>query len=219
MRAIEVPFRLQLPKDPMRTGGLHQSSIIKAMALKYNYLDPEWDVPEITDPMKVIMGLMSEEWLSKNAHPECTFHPGELERDGVKGSADGISELTPDEYTRVWMPNQNSGLPSDFETHLMNEFKCTWKSSRVFGAMPVEPKDATAAMSDKRFWMWITQIKGYLKMWSTRWARLHALFIRGDYSNWSSGPDYRVFNLEFSQWEIDENWDMIVAHKELGVIE
>jgi len=137
------------------------------------------------------IGMAWEDWISQQ-YPEMLYHIGELELDGIAGSPDGIT-MFPD-------------LPAykGLGEACVEEIKLTWKSGR----QPIE---------DPKFWMWLCQIKAYCKMLPCLCARLHVTFVRADYSK---GPDapaclYRVYCLQFSQAELDQNWDMLLREKAL----
>ena len=74
----------------------------------------------------------------------------------------------------------------------IEEYKCTAKSPNT------TPADV---------WRWIMQVKGYCKMVGVRrcvFRVLHLSFV----------PVYHVWELTFSQRELDENWAAIVAQAE-----
>ena len=80
----------------------------------------------------------------------------------------------------------------------VEELKATYRSSR-------RPIDAD-------FWSWFVQVKAYCKMTETRLARLRVFFVNGDYRQ--SGPQFKLWRLEFEQAELDKNWDMLRKHGE-----
>lgn len=90
----------------------------------------------------------------------------------------------------------------------VGEFKVTWMSIRK-------------GIADARFDKWRCQIKAYAKHLGTRHARLYALFINGDYS-WKDPygqPHLRAWNMEFTQQELDDEWDMLVRHgRKVGLL-
>lgn len=210
MKVRELEFHLSLMPTEGRTPGLHQSSIIKAVALRSGFLDWKWALDESMDPLKVILGLGWEDKLPM-IHPEMNieYHPGEVEQDGIILTCDGISELDQDEYTQVWL----EPIPGDFTHFRVHEFKLTWKSSRGI--------TGSYWFMDSKWWMWKAQVMGYCKVWGTRWARLHVYFVNGDYSKGAggTGPQYRIFDFEFTWAELNENWKMLLNHAHLGTPE
>jgi hypothetical protein len=76
------------------------------------------------------------------------------------------------------------------------EFKATWRSS--------------ARSLDADFWAWLVQIRAYCKMLQARQAELYVLYVNGDYRD--SGPQYKGYELAFSELELEENWAMLTNH-------
>lgn len=77
------------------------------------------------------------------------------------------------------------------------EYKATWRSIN---------KDPES------IWYWMCQFKSYCKMLGVRVTVLRVLYINGDYKG--SGPLAKQFRLEFSEMELDENWAMILNHRD-----
>jgi hypothetical protein len=163
------------------------------------------------DKLLVLIGLAFEDYVFRKYHPEVLYHPPEVELDGIKQSYDGIKDTTAGEYTKVWARKP----PKDFGGVTLVEAKTTHKSARKILA------DPSLGFLDKRFWMWRSQMMGYCKSLETRWCTLHVLFMRGSWGkDWETKkPLYCIFEFEFSQFEIDENWDMLVNNRHLGVDE
>lgn len=88
------------------------------------------------------------------------------------------------------------GLSVDDEGLLIHEIKCTWMSS-------------TDCPDHKKFSHWLWQIKSYCHMADALRARLHVFFVNGNYRD-TRNPEYREWDLLFSQGELEENWAMIV---------
>lgn len=185
---------------PPRSPGLHVSSLIKSIALKSGLLKSlpaqngrfkSGQILDETDfPLVMAMGMAWEDWISLQ-YPEMVYHPGELELDGVAGSPDGIT-LFPA------LP-QYTGLGEG----IIEEFKLTYKSAR---------KD----ISDPANWMWLCQVKAYCKMLPSLCARIHVLYVNGDYSYDRPGMPcmYRIYCVQFTQQEVDSNWAMLMSEKE-----
>ena len=84
----------------------------------------------------------------------------------------------------------------DYEgTPVVEEYKCTTKSSNH-------------DISDQIAWM--MQVKGYCHAMGYETAIFRILFINGDYKD--RNPHYRVYRLDFSRLELQENWDAIINH-------
>lgn len=184
----------------VRSEGLHVSEIIREIATGVGILKRE-DSNELDWTLaryklqrgedfvslypaaiyRVALGLAWEEWLGAR-HPEFGFHGlGELERDGIIGSLDGLQF---DE----WGP-------------LVHEIKLTWKSSRS------DRESAQERFSTE--WLWPAQCKSYCYLASlpgdicTR-AMLHVMWVNGNYKG--SGPEYRTYLLKFMPKEILTTW-------------
>lgn len=78
----------------------------------------------------------------------------------------------------------------------VEEFKATWRSSR----RPLDPD----------FWHWLVQIKSYCTLLRATQARLRIFYVNGDYRE--SGPQYKCYRLEFTELELEDNWDMLKNH-------
>jgi hypothetical protein len=210
MKVVEVATPIIIPQDRTRSSGVHLSGIIRGIALNMGYLDEKWDKPELGNKLLVAIGLAWEDWATKHLHQEVTYHPPEEEVDGIYLTLDGFTNFDDMEYTKVF--TEQVSVPDDFSYLLVNEFKTTHKSSRGLSNPQV-------GFLHKKWWMWLAQLKGYCYVMETRWAKLHPLFLRGDYS-YDSGmmslPEYRTFAFEFTKWEIEENWRMIVNNKHLA---
>lgn len=83
----------------------------------------------------------------------------------------------------------------NFSDYSLEEYKCTWKSVKT---------------TPDQIWKWMVQTKGYCKMLDMTRVLFRVLYVMGDYKH--SGPIYREFWLEFSQEEIDMNWEMLINH-------
>ena len=84
--------------------------------------------------------------------------------------------------------------------HIVHEVKATYKSTRTVGDLSSQ-------------WMWLAQIKAYCKGLDTRHARLHVLFLCGDYT-YPIKPVLKVWDIEFTQEEIDANWELLRDYRD-----
>ena len=81
------------------------------------------------------------------------------------------------------------------------------------GEVVVEEYKCTAMSSSKTpdgIWRWRTQAAAYCYVMGCTRAIFRVFYLNGDYKG--SGPLYRVFQMDWSQTEIDENWGMLTAH-------
>ena len=77
------------------------------------------------------------------------------------------------------------------------ECKATWMSSNK------EPRD---------IWRWMCQVKAYCHMVGVRTAHMYILHLCG---NWKPPtPLVKEVELTFTERELEENWRMLVTHKE-----
>lgn len=203
MIATPIPVTLILPPSPTpRSKGVHVSSIIRCIATDMGILKPEWvdeptlaDVRVISDPVaitRICIGLAWEEWYIPQilAAQGVEKHPGEMFKDEIYMSPDGLQAggvLTLSKGSVRTPP-------------VIHEVKATYKSINTVGDL-------------KQQWLWLTQIKAYCKGAGTRYARLHVLFICGDYK-WPLQPSARAWDLEFTQKEIDSNWELITDYRD-----
>jgi hypothetical protein len=87
----------------------------------------------------------------------------------------------------------------DVERCELGEMKCTWRSMR---------RAESDLEGNFRAWFW--QMKAYCKALGCTAAVLRVFFVNGDYAQ--SGPKPRMWRIEWTQEEIDDNWRMLVAH-------
>lgn len=120
------------------------------------------------------VGFLFEEALSLAFGDRLGFRPGEVELDGIVGSPDGI----------------------DFENWRVEEYKCTWKSTKT---------------TPERVWRWMVQAKGYCKMMGMKECLHRVLYLNGNYKD-DRSPQYKEFLSEFTQYEVDQNWEMLLKH-------
>lgn len=197
MTATEIPVSLHLPKPlAPRSEGIHVSAIIRCIATEQGILKPEWaedlslsDVREITDPVAVLRINIGLAW---EAHyiplvGSIVDHPGEMVLDGIYMTHDGES---------VDVVLHQPGKVVLF----CDEVKATYKSTRTVGNLSSQ-------------WMWMAQCKAYCKGLGTRFARMHVLFLCGDYS-YPITPLLKVWQIEFTQEEIDMNWDLLRDYRD-----
>jgi hypothetical protein len=196
----ERPFALSLPPSVGRSKGVHNSAIIRCIATEQGILKPEWaeelslvDAREITDQTAILrmsIGLAWEQYyIPTILGPAMNVedHPKELCVDGIYMSPDG-------ESLDVIFTSGNY-----YPRTTLHEVKATYKSTNTVGMLENQ-------------WLWVAQLKGYCKGMNTRFAVLHVLFICGDYKM-PIKPQLRLFDVEFTQDEIDTNWELMVDYK------
>lgn len=146
-------------------------------------------------PLRMAIGMAWEEW-AVGLWPKMAWQPGEVNLDGVFGSPDGI---THDPRGKI---------------DTLEEFKATWKSARVGGKY--------SDILKQKVWLW--QLMAYAKILDLLRARIHILWINGDYQrDFGTGPPaprYAVYELQFMQEELDRFWtNVILRNKDKAVKE
>ena len=173
--------------SPVRTPGLHVSQIIKSICID---IDPKRfkQENERLPWERFETGFTFERVLEMalQSRRADIFRPGEVEQDGIILSPDGID---PDGSIFSF------ATPGD--PFILEEYKFTWMSSR-------EAPDAT------KFLHWFWQMKAYCHALQTTRARLRVMFINGNYTD--NSPIYRVWDIQFTERELLENWHMLVQH-------
>ena len=186
-----------------RSAGVHLSGVLKVMAVEFNLLKdiPEEDFEEKL-PLRMALG-QSWEYFAAGLYPLMDYQPGQVERDGIFGSPDG-----------AWMevPENKKGQRLGVRSYQgPEEFKRTRKSCRDFDLFANKNK------------LWIWQIMGYCCMDKRRpkRARLHPLFVEGDYVRGQYGFEERYWRyiVEFDQPELDKFWAMVLKFRDKAVKE
>jgi hypothetical protein len=204
MIVTPVQYDLVLPPSGGRSPGIHVSSIIRNIAIENKLLDVEEmnelsliASTEITDPIalaRIGLGIGWERYYIPEVlsrYHNVDDHPPEICHDGIFMSRDGesVSVIITVEGPR-WVT-------------VIHEVKCTYKSTRTVGNLDTQ-------------WMWLAQIKAYCIARGTRFAVLHVLFVCGDYK-YPIRPVSRAWQLEFSQEELNSNWDLLRDYKDLWI--
>lgn len=220
MKVYQERIKLRMPTSHGRSKGLHVSEVIRDLAVNGKILDKKWVreiAIELQDTTLMQCGFAWEDYLeNSNQHPEIEYHPGELVvrmgfcahcgEDRIEHSFDCDHVylelkiyMSPDGFT--W---------DEYKAILLylNEIKFTKKSCRDFAQ--------GLRMGSKKSLMYVWQILAYLKGTGTLSAKLHVLFINGNYSFDDQDPEAgavaMIFRLEFEQWEVDANWRMLAEH-------
>lgn len=95
-----------------------------------------------------------------------------------------------------------TGTPDGVRDDCIEEYKATWRSMRKWSEDP-----------EREFWMWMAQVKAYCYMTGLKKARFFIFWVNGDYSyKTGRGPQVTTCEMEFTDDELQENWDMLIAH-------
>lgn len=176
---------IPVPRSP----GLHVSAIISDMMAK---AFPEKYGTDQGDQLRENYqetGFAFEDVLGKAfaERQQVTFRPGEIVRDGVICSPDGIT------VGKLYTPGAGT-----LHTMYGNEFKCTWKSMRGFD------------LYAPKFLYWLYQIKAYAHVLDLREWELCVLFLNGDWK--PPVPHVKRYFLTFEPHEPAEAWQQLLAH-------
>ena len=167
-----------------RSSGVHLSGIIKHVLVAAGQLTPD----ELTDmmPLRMAVGMAWEAFVVQ-LWPDLLWQPGEQCRDGIYGSPDGITEDTLEEVKATWMSRL--------------------EKTESKGVAP--PPRSIIEM--KR---WMLQLAGYCHMLGLTKARMHVLWVNGDYRG--SGPQYFTYLIEFSKPELERIWNNLILPNKGG---
>ena len=83
----------------------------------------------------------------------------------------------------------------------LREFKLTWYSAKT---KPCPYHDV--------YWGWRVQMMAYCWALETQIAELWAFFVNGEYPVGAPSPQLLPMVIDFSMQELQENWDMLLAH-------
>lgn len=185
-----------------RSGGLHVSTIVRDLC---STLNPKAYPPLVRSNADAMVGMgitaQDREVASVRQQLGLAFEdvlgaafgarlmrpsawrPGEVQRDGITG--------TPD-----W-----NDLDDDGQLAVV-ECKLTWLS---LSKLPID----SGAF---QYWLW--QGKSYCAMQEIPRLRLYVLFVNGDYTFEppKGGPQFRVFQEDYTARELEEHWQMMTAH-------
>jgi len=184
MNCIELNDPFPLTKGEYRSDDLpHVGEIIHMMLVDLGVVRPSGGPPNCYQLEK---GLVWERLLSL-ALPECADRPGELVVDGIIISPDGLK------YWEVVEGVDGSVL--ELDTLVVEEYKCTARSSKLFPADELR---------------WMMQTKAYCRGVGAHHCIFRILHLNGDYRDRNPAP--KTWLVEFTQAELDENWSAILAY-------
>lgn len=195
-----------LPKSAsQRSPGVHLSGVIKAVLKSLGKLKEWKDLEEDEMPLNVVMGIMWEQYVvGLPGLKDVIWQPGEVERDGVYLSPDGVMEV---EGTRqvstyrvgVDRPEQFASRFKEVIEELieLQEFKATWRSEFTYG------KDILQMTA------WVWQLAGYCYAMGLVQACLHVLWVNGGYR--PPRPKYVKYRVRFEEEELKVFWENVVV--------
>ena len=111
--------------------------------------------------------------------------------------------VRPGEITKDGIVMSPDGINLKYD--MLEEYKCTWSSSNK------KPWD---------IWKWMTQTKGYCYGLGVLSCYFRVWYVNGSYGKGSAyGPEYKAYIINFTQSELDENWEMVLKHaKSIGLL-
>ena len=184
-RQIDAPF---IPLDsgvPRSKDKLHVTTVMKAISEEMGWGYKGKGFEDIGLTMSI--GFLWEDVLSLAYGNRLGARIGEVELDGIIGSPDGIGLDDPEFECDIW-PKIDSG------NVVLEEYKATWKGSKN---SPIQD------------WYYVTQIMSYCTMLNLDTVIMHMVYLMGNYKG--SGPQYRRARIVFNQYELQQNWDMILT--------
>ena len=117
--------------------------------------------------------------------------------------------LNPSFLKRPWGAVAD-GLTRLPEESMLEEVKATWMSRLEKADGRTETPLARPVTGIRR---WMLQLAGYCYMLGLTRARLHVLWVNGDYRG--SGPQYFTYLIEFTAEELDRMWrNMILPNRD-----
>ena len=167
-----------------RSSGVHLSGVIKYVLTTAGLLTSD-DLGDMM-PLRMAVGMAWEAWIVQ-LWPDFIWQPGEQCRDGIYGSPDGVTGDTLEEVKATWMSRL--------------------EKTETKGVAP-PPRRIT----DMKRWM--LQLAGYCYMMGLTRARMHVLWVNGDYRN--SGPQYFTYLIEFTQQELERVWNNMILPNAAG---
>jgi len=174
-----------------REEGLHLGEVIKSLmdnaGIGYSNKGGGFSDMELTAEI----GLLWERVLSKVMREKYAIRPPQIKIDGIWMSPDGINTVSNLNAMSIG-PDVLGEVP-----FVVEEYKASWRSSKN------PPTDNFYYMS---------QLKSYCYALETNVSVMRIFHIMGDYRG--SGPIYRVARIIFSQYELEQNWNMIIKEKE-----
>jgi hypothetical protein len=191
-------------KQEVRAEGWHVGGVLRGIAVEAGlYKESKNQTVQVHDgPIelneKMFAGLAIEQYLVRRipSISGTVWQPGESVIEGwEKGSGEGCSVyMNPD----GWSPEvrwEGVGKWRGKSVAVLEEFKCTWKSSKR------EVRDE---------WMWLHQCGVYSVGMGTRWNRLWVFHVNGGYEKGVVGETVlRCHWIEWEEWELERMWEMV----------
>jgi hypothetical protein len=151
-------------------------------------------------PLRMMFGMFFEEGMA-GLYPDMNWQPGEMQKDGVFGTPDGISIIQAQGNGSA--SNASNVKRVDDYIYVLDEFKLTWKSEWNYG------KEKFLGGN----WLWMGQAKGYLAMaqdagYPISHVRFHIGWVNGDYR--PPQPKVIRYLVKFSDSEVANFWSNVI---------
>jgi hypothetical protein len=178
--------------------------VIKAVLQKLGKLKLDEEERD-TMPLCMAIGMAWENWVVGLEHArewwKVEWQPGEWRVDEVAGTPDGVGVFK--EYKARLKGGEIK--KSLVEHKCLDEFKATWKSEHT-------RKDILGES------LWVWQLAANCYALGLEYARLHVLWVNGDYR--PPSPIYMVYTVRFEKEELEVFWkNVILGNKHLAVAE
>ena len=194
----------------IRASGLHASTIYNSL---YQDLEPDrYKVDAPMNPLLLETGIIFEDILEEGLQRRYVEHPTGNEY---------IERPAPLAFSDVW-DGKSFTLTYSPDLFIYNhilrvgEIKATWLSSHIEhdwlkDVTQYEDNIREAIMGNQKLDKYWCQLKFYMHMIGTRFGRLYACFIAGDYSRPFKSQLVTV-DVEFSEDELESNYGMLMNH-------
>lgn len=166
--------------DPSRFGDAARKTYAEADSENWQEVGFLWE-EMMTAVFKRRAMLREQEGLQPG---EVRFRPGEVTKDGIILSPDGL----------VFGLTDYPDLP--VTGVVLEEYKATYKSSKNFD------------LYDKRYLGWLLQIKCYCIAVGTTECRLYVWHVNGSYEGYI--PEVKAHRLQFTPGELADTWRQVL---------
>lgn len=193
-----VSYLQQRLGHPPRSSGVHMSAILHDIDRVLNAKRYSSDITPAELDHFAAIGFLWERILERTLadltiehEPGRYFRPDEQQMDGIY--------LTPDYADLDFFGDGTCTMG-------LEEWKVTWKSTNALDNL------------ESNFWRWVVQAKSYCRALGCLHVRFRVLAIVG---NWKDKivPVCRVFEITFTEQELEENWSMLLNHgKRKGMV-
>lgn len=182
-----------LLNPPPRSDGWHLSEIIRDLMNRTVFKNKRQDFAKLRPEDQKQAVLRWEVGFIWEVIVENVYR----QRMQARRSAHGVVRQSEMTVEGVHMTPDGWRVEDDVE----EEYKATWKSSVKLDAF------------EEEFFEWLVQNRAYCRALRTNRSEFFILFVNGDYRG--SGPQSKKVEVEYTQRELDENWQMILNHKAL----